>query len=101
MRRIITLAALSISLLGSGAAMAQGRYEGRNEHRDRTSRYEARREIGRERARDWRHDRSMRPEPRIEHHMIRPGHRWVPGEWRWNGYEWVWRPGHEVRTFRR
>ena len=24
----------------------------------------------------------------------RPVHVWVPGQWAWNGYSWVWWPGH-------
>lgn len=22
------------------------------------------------------------------------GYLWVPGQWQWNGYEWIWRAGH-------
>jgi hypothetical protein len=23
-----------------------------------------------------------------------PGYYWVAGQWSWNGYEWLWQPGH-------
>jgi hypothetical protein len=23
-----------------------------------------------------------------------PGYYWVPGQWSWNGYEWIWQAGH-------
>ena len=78
MRRLITLATLSLSLLGGGAAMAANR----NDKVD--------------------HDRvelrDHRPEPKFERHDQRRGFRWIGGEWVRAGRGWSWRPGHYVRA---
>jgi hypothetical protein len=81
MRRIITLATLSLSLLGGGAAMAANRGE-----RVERERVEARVET-----------RDHRPEARFERHEERSGFRWVGGEWMRHGRGWSWRPGHYER----
>ncbi len=82
MRRIISAAALSLSLLGGGVAMADNHFDRRGEQRE-TYR-----------------DRDERPAPRYERHDERRGFRWNAGEWRWSGREWRWAPGHYVRTRR-
>ena len=30
----------------------------------------------------------------VESFGPRPGYVWVRGGWQWNGYEWIWYPGH-------
>ena len=80
MRRFITLATLSLSLLGGGAAMAANR--GEHVERGQTERVEI---------------RDHRPEPRFERHEERRGFRWIGGEWVRSGRGWSWRGGHYER----
>lgn len=35
-----------------------------------------------------------RPAVIVENYNPMAGYYWVPGSWSWNGYEWVWQPGH-------
>jgi hypothetical protein len=35
-----------------------------------------------------------RPALIVENYNSMPGYYWVYGKWTWNGYEWVWYPGH-------
>lgn len=35
-----------------------------------------------------------RPELIVESYGPREGYVWVRGGWQWNGYEWIWYPGH-------
>ena len=30
----------------------------------------------------------------VENYGAMPGYYWVAGQWSWNGYEWLWQPGH-------
>jgi hypothetical protein len=30
----------------------------------------------------------------VESYGAMPGYYWVAGQWSWNGYEWIWQPGH-------
>ena len=30
----------------------------------------------------------------VENYAAMPGYFWVAGQWSWNGYEWIWTPGH-------
>jgi len=34
------------------------------------------------------------PAPRVERVVVRPGHVWSPGYWRWNGARHVWVGGY-------
>ena len=36
----------------------------------------------------------QRPAIIVENHPPMDGYYWVPGQWSWNGYEWIWMPGH-------
>jgi hypothetical protein len=36
----------------------------------------------------------QRPSLIVENYSAMPGYFWVPGTWTWNGYEWIWQPGH-------
>jgi hypothetical protein len=36
----------------------------------------------------------QRPTVLVENYDPMPGYVWVQGNWNWNGYEWVWMPGH-------
>ena len=36
----------------------------------------------------------QRPALIVENYSATPGYFWVPGAWSWNGYEWIWQPGH-------
>jgi len=40
------------------------------------------------------------PPPRVEYRPAPPAHPvvWVRGHWRWNGYRYVWIPGHYRRV---
>jgi hypothetical protein len=40
------------------------------------------------------YDYRYRPELIVENYGVRPGYYWVNGSWQWNGYEWIWYPGH-------
>jgi len=35
-----------------------------------------------------------RPSLIVESYGAMPGYYWVAGQWSWNGYEWLWQPGH-------
>ena len=35
-----------------------------------------------------------RPALLVENYQAVPGYIWTPGEWRWDGYQWTWIPGH-------
>ena len=35
-----------------------------------------------------------RPALVVESYGAMPGYYWVAGHWSWNGYEWLWQPGH-------
>jgi hypothetical protein len=35
-----------------------------------------------------------RPALIVENYGPREGYVWVRGGWTWNGYEWIWAPGH-------
>jgi hypothetical protein len=35
-----------------------------------------------------------RPSLIVESYGAMPGYYWVRGQWTWDGYEWVWQPGH-------
>ena len=35
-----------------------------------------------------------RPGLMLENYGPREGYIFVSGDWRWNGYEWLWQPGH-------
>lgn len=35
-----------------------------------------------------------RPALVVENYSPMNGYYWVPGQWSWSGYEWVWQPGH-------
>jgi hypothetical protein len=35
-----------------------------------------------------------RPTVLVENYAAMPGYFWVAGQWSWNGYEWLWTPGH-------
>lgn len=35
-----------------------------------------------------------RPRLIVENYGPREGYIWIHGEWTWNGYEWIWAPGH-------
>jgi hypothetical protein len=99
MRRIITLASLSLTLLVGGAAMASPRYETRGqERREEVRREERHEQVRREEARERYFDRDHRPVVRYERTEYRTGYRFVGGEWKWNGYEWIWMPGHYIRV---
>lgn len=36
----------------------------------------------------------QRPQLIAESYAARPGYYWVAGSWQWDGYEWLWQPGH-------
>jgi hypothetical protein len=36
----------------------------------------------------------QRPALIVENQRPMAGYLWVPGQWQWNGYEWIWRAGH-------
>ena len=36
----------------------------------------------------------QRPAVIVENYPARSGYYWVPGQWVWGGYEWIWNPGH-------
>jgi hypothetical protein len=39
-------------------------------------------------------DYYRRPALVVENYDAVPGYIWMQGSWSWNGYEWVWMPGH-------
>ncbi|HEX5060757.1 MAG TPA: hypothetical protein VFV99_15420 [Kofleriaceae bacterium] len=36
----------------------------------------------------------QRPALLVENYAAVPGYYWVAGQWNWDGYEWIWTPGH-------
>ena len=40
------------------------------------------------------YDYRYRPQLIVENYPARDGYFWVAGQWTWNGYEWLWQPGH-------
>ena len=36
----------------------------------------------------------QRPAVIVENYPGRDGYLWIAGQWTWNGYEWIWQPGH-------
>jgi hypothetical protein len=36
----------------------------------------------------------QRPAIIVENQPPMAGYYWVAGQWQWNGYEWIWQPGH-------
>lgn len=72
------------------------RYEGR-EHFGERGRFEGRRYIYPERryvVREHYYNRWARPGLIVENYAPMDGYVWVHGDWQWNGYEWIWYPGH-------
>lgn len=39
-------------------------------------------------------DYYRRPALIVENYDPMPGYIWMAGAWSWNGYEWIWAPGH-------
>ena len=48
---------------------------------------------GRQVVRTRYYDQRMRPGIIVENYGRRPGYYWVPGNWQWDGREWIWYPG--------
>lgn len=94
MKRIITLAALGLSLAG-GVASADSFHDQRPREQVRVV----------DRDHDARVYRDVHRRPPVIVERIggyRRGFAWVSGEWQWSGYRWQWVPGHYVRgAFRR
>jgi len=44
--------------------------------------------------RDHYYNYYRRPALVVENYGAMPGYYWVAGGWSWNGYEWLWQPGH-------
>jgi hypothetical protein len=44
--------------------------------------------------RDHYYNYYRRPALIVENYGAMPGYYWVAGQWTWNGYEWLWQPGH-------
>jgi hypothetical protein len=44
--------------------------------------------------RDHYYNYYRRPSLIVESYGAMPGYYWVAGRWDWNGYEWLWQPGH-------
>jgi hypothetical protein len=40
------------------------------------------------------YDYRYRPQIIVENYPVQAGYYWVAGHWDWNGYEWLWTPGH-------
>lgn len=40
------------------------------------------------------YDVRVRPRLYVESYPAVEGYAWIRGHWQWNGYEWLWRPGH-------
>jgi hypothetical protein len=53
-------------------------------------RYRYSRPVIRQRYFDYR----VRPQIIVENYQPVAGYVWVPGQWQWNGYEWIWISGH-------
>ena len=99
MRKIIILTLMSLGLTG-GVALADGRHEARRPEpavRDHRGAFERGFERGRNERVEHFNDRRVKPAIRFERHENRAGFRWVGGDWQWNGYEWIWMPGHYIR----
>ena len=50
--------------------------------------------VGRPIIRERYFDYRFRPRIIVENYAPMAGYYWVPGGWQWNGYEWLWQPGH-------
>jgi hypothetical protein len=37
---------------------------------------------------------AQRPAIIAESYPPMTGYVWIPGQWQWSGYEWIWQPGH-------
>lgn len=87
-----------------GAVVREGRpyYGGgsrvviRGDHRGYYNNYSYRRPIyvSRPIIRERYFDHYRRPALVVENYGPRDGYYWVVGQWTWNGYEWLWQPGH-------
>jgi hypothetical protein len=40
------------------------------------------------------YDYRVRPQIVVENYQPMTGYVWVPGQWQWNGYEWIWTSGY-------
>ena len=40
------------------------------------------------------YDYRYRPQILVENYQPVSGYIWISGAWSWNGYEWIWTPGH-------
>lgn len=40
------------------------------------------------------YDVRFRPQIIVENYDPVAGYIWIQGNWQWNGYEWIWMPGH-------
>jgi hypothetical protein len=40
------------------------------------------------------YDYRVRPQIVVENYQPVYGYNWVPGQWQWNGYEWIWTSGY-------
>ena len=40
------------------------------------------------------YDVRVRPQIIVENYQPVAGYIWVPGNWQWNGYEWIWTSGY-------
>jgi hypothetical protein len=92
MRRFITLAALSLSLLGGGVAMADRGPGHRTERRRAPAAYHQRGNAH-DQGRHGPRGRNDHDRPRIE----RARFVWLGGTWKWSGARWTWVPGHYER----
>jgi hypothetical protein len=50
--------------------------------------------VGRPILREHYYNHYRRPALIVENYGAMPGYYWVPGQWSWSGYEWLWQPGH-------
>jgi hypothetical protein len=122
MRRIILFALLALTMLGGVAAA--DRYRGHHDGRYRGSAYVQRRyprSVYRSQPRYYHNTRYYQPRVHVvrrpiyvqrpviryryynyyqrpaviaENYSPMTGYYWVPGQWTWNGYEWIWQAGH-------
>src|SRR4051812_12742755 len=118
MRKILTTALVSLGLMG-GVALADDHHDRDDRYDRRDTRYDRDRDHDRDRhvderyregRRDYRWNRGrevhyrdyrVRPQLRFERHVDRRGFAWVPGQWQWNSFEWIWVPGHYERVYYR
>jgi hypothetical protein len=102
MRRIITLATLSLSLLGGVAMADPNRGERRDDRREERRPVEHRRDERRDDRRDERRANEPRSydRDRVYHRGDRDDVRWIAGHYQWTGYQWMWIPGHFERMGR-